>query len=232
MRARRFSSRMASVFTSSGMPAASSFCAQLFHVAAGVVAFAQLLLDGLQLLAQIELALALRKLALHLRLNAAAQFQQFQLAREVAVDLVRRARAVGLLEQLLPLGRAQRGQVAGDEIGQRARLGDAASAVDDRSSERLGEAATICWNRLSTFCRSASTSGVISGSISGMRSMRRLQERLGGGEFDGADARDAFAEQQQVVLGHADGLVHHAHRAHLVQIVRARACRRADRAGR
>ena len=45
-----------------------------------------------------------------------------------------------------------------------------------RSSERLGEAATICWNRPITFCRRASTSGVTGVSTSGMRSTRALRK--------------------------------------------------------
>ena len=49
------------------------------------------------------------------------------------------------------------------------------AAMVARSSERLGDAATICWKRLTTFCRSASISGVISGSASGRRSTRALR---------------------------------------------------------
>ena len=69
--------------------------AQFLDIALRIVALAQFLLDGLQLLAQIELALALRKLALHLRLDLPAQFEQFQFARQVAVDLVQ-ARAASV----------------------------------------------------------------------------------------------------------------------------------------
>ena len=87
------------------------------------------------MLAQIELALVLRELALHLRLNASAQLHQFQFAREMAMDFVEARAPVGLFEQLLPLGMAQGGQIAGDEIGQRP--GSVmSSAVDD---EIVGE---------------------------------------------------------------------------------------------
>ena len=86
---------------------------------------------------------------------------------------------------------------------------------------------TICWNRLTTFCRSASISGVISGSISGSRSTRARRKGSVAVNSRGADARDAFAEQQQVVLGNADRLVHDAHGADLVEIVRRRARPRA-----
>ena len=51
-----------------------------------------------------------------------AQFDQFQFARQVAVNLVEPRHAVELFQQVLPLGVAERGQVAGHEIGQPARV--------------------------------------------------------------------------------------------------------------
>ena len=62
----------------------------------------ELLLDRFHLLAQVELALALGKLTLHLRLDAPSQLEQFQLARQVPMDLVEAGLRVELFEQLLP----------------------------------------------------------------------------------------------------------------------------------
>ena len=107
-----------------GHPGGFEFGAQFVEFALRVVAFAQFLLDGLQLLAQVELPLALGKLPLHLGLNPVAQVEQFQLAREMAVDHGQARLPVGLLQQLLPLDVGERGQVAGREIRQFPRLGD------------------------------------------------------------------------------------------------------------
>ena len=81
---------------------------------------------------------------------------------------------------------------------------------------------TICWNRLMTFWRSASISGVSFGL--GVRDPldAGAQERVLGGIAARADAGDAFAKQQEVVLGHADGFVHHADGADLVHVLGAR----------
>ena len=83
-----------------------------------LVAFAEFLLDGLELLAQIELALALRELALHLGLNLLAQFQQFYFARQLLVDVFEALRRIVFLEHQLAFGVPEAGQSARDEIGQ------------------------------------------------------------------------------------------------------------------
>ena len=100
--------------------------AQVLDIALRLVALAQFLLDGLELLAQVELALALRKLALDLRLDLAAQFEQFGLAGQVAMHLAGARFHVQLLENRLALGMAEVGQGAGDEVGQFAEFGDGA----------------------------------------------------------------------------------------------------------
>ena len=145
MRASRLSSRIASVLTSSGMPAPSSFLRSSSISRVDVVAFAEFLLNGLQLLAQIEFALVLRKLPLHLRLDPAAQFHQFQFARQVAVDFAQPRLAVQLLQQMLPLRVAQ-SRAALPATKSASRPGSVMfAAFADSSSERLGEAETICW---------------------------------------------------------------------------------------
>jgi hypothetical protein len=66
---------------------------------------------------------------------------------------------------------AQARQGSGDEIGHAPDLGDVRRSGGDIVGE-FGVAATICVNSLRTFWRNAVNSGVISGSISGKRSMR------------------------------------------------------------
>ena len=91
------------------MPAASSFLRSSSTSRCRFVAFAEFLLNGLELLAQIEFALVLRELSLHLVLNPAAQFDQFQFARQVAVQFVEAHHAVELLRAAAgaPRGRAR-----------------------------------------------------------------------------------------------------------------------------
>ena len=132
----------------------------------------EFLLDGLELLAEIELALALRELALHLGLDAAAQFHQLELAREVEQNLVEPRQAVGLFEQLLPLhdapGRAgcrPRNRPAGP-VRRSARRWPRGRRRGWAKRQRSAERGST------TFCRSASTSGVRAGSISSSFSIR------------------------------------------------------------
>ena len=70
--ARRSSSRRACLSASSGRLASSMRVAQLVDLGLGLVGLAQLVLDGLHLLAQEVLALALVHLRLHLVLDLAS----------------------------------------------------------------------------------------------------------------------------------------------------------------
>ena len=193
------------------------FRAQFLDIAVGVVAFAEFLLDGLQLLAQVEFALVLRQLSLHLRLDSAAQFHQFEFARQVAVDFAEPRLAVELLQQVLALGVSQEGQGAGNVIGQPPGFGD----VGGVDGELVGEVGRRRDNLLEE------RHHVLAQGFDFGRDFRLdigqpldagAQEGLGGRELVGPYARDAFAEQQQVVLGNLDGLVHDAHGADLKKI--------------
>ena len=61
--------------------------AELLHLGAFRVAFAELVLDRLQLLAEEELALALLDLRLHLRLDLRAELEHLELAVEDPRDV-------------------------------------------------------------------------------------------------------------------------------------------------
>ena len=80
---------------------------------------------------------------MHLRLNLVAQLDQFQFARQMLVHVRQPRPHVHLLEHCLPLGMAQAGQNAGHQIRQAPELVGVGDAVA-RSSERLGDALTIC----------------------------------------------------------------------------------------
>ena len=98
---------------------------------------------------------------------------------------------------------------------------DAKRAPDDPASTGLRARRFAMIFRSTSICRNASISGVISGSISGMRSTSARRKGSVGGVLAGADPRDAFTKQQQVVLRNADGFVHHADRPDLVHVVGA-----------
>ncbi len=194
---------------------------QFLHVARRVVTFAEFLLDGLQLLAQIKLALVLGKLPLHLVLNARTEFDQFELAREVAVNLIEPRHAVEFFEQFLPLRMPECRQRTGHVIGKASGFGDVGGIDAElvREVRRGG-------NNLLEQADYVLPQGL---DLSARRRLDvrqpvhlRAQEGLGRGEFRSADARNAFAEEQQVVLGDFDGLMHHAHRADLEEIVGGR----------
>ena len=193
--------------------------AQFLDIAVGVVAFAEFLLDGLELLAQVELALVLGQLSLHLGLYPAAQFDEFELARQVAVDLAEPRFTVELLQKVLALGVSEKGQGAGDVIGQapgfvnvggvyRELVGEVGRRRDDLLEERHHVLAQ------------GFDFGRDFGFDIGEPLDAGAQEGLGGGELVGPYARDGLAEEQQVILGNLDGLVHDAHGADLKKIFR------------
>jgi hypothetical protein len=79
------------------------------------IAFTELLLNRLQLLAQEVLALALLHLGLDLRLNLGSELEDLELAVEDDGELAQTALDVGLLEELLALLRLQP-QRGGNEV--------------------------------------------------------------------------------------------------------------------
>ena len=86
MRPRRDSSFIASFFTSSGMPGFFDLLAQVFDFALALVLLAQLLLDGLHLLAQIVVALRLLHLVLHFALDLGAKLLHLDFLGQVLVE--------------------------------------------------------------------------------------------------------------------------------------------------
>ena len=119
----RESSRVAALRTSSGRSSSSSRAAQLVQLGLLRVALAELVLDRLQLLAEVELALALLELGLHLRLDLRPELEHLELAVQDQRDLAQPRLDVRLLEQrLLLLGLQAEGR--GDQVAERARVVD------------------------------------------------------------------------------------------------------------
>src|SRR3954464_7424325 len=86
-----------------------------------LVAFTELLLDRLQLLTEEVLALRVLHLGLHLGLDLRAELEHLELAVEDDRELAEACLDVGLLEQLLLLGRLEAHRRR-DEVRERARV--------------------------------------------------------------------------------------------------------------
>ena len=107
---------------------------QLVDLGLLLVGLAELLLDRLQLLAQVVLALALLDLRLDLRLDLGAELDHLQLAGQDLREAAQPPADVHLLEQLLLLlGRDPKR--AGDQVGERGGVVD----VGDRELQLLGQ---------------------------------------------------------------------------------------------
>ena len=88
-----------------------------------LVVVAELFLDRLHLLAQVHLALALAQLFLDLRLDLFLHLEHADLLLDVHEHAAEPLLDAQRLEQALLLGRLQL-DVAGDEVGEAARIGD------------------------------------------------------------------------------------------------------------
>ena len=151
---------------------------------------------------------------------AAAQFDQFEFARQIAVDFAEPRLAVQLLQQVLALRVSQERQRSGNVIGQPPRFGN----VGGVHRQLIGEIGRCRDNLLED------RDHVLAQGFNFGRDFRLdvgqsldagAQEGLVGRELACPYARDAFAEEQQVVLGNLDGLVHHAQGADLKEILGA-----------
>ncbi len=98
--------------------------AQLVDLLGLLVAFAELLLDRLHLLAQEVLALVLADLGLDLRLDLRTELEHLELLDQDPVERVHPRPDVERLEHFLLHRRADGREARGDEVGELARIGD------------------------------------------------------------------------------------------------------------
>ena len=143
------------------------------------------------------------------------------------MDLAEPRHAVELLQQVLALGVAQERQSARDVIGEAAGFGDAGGGGGKLVGE-VGRAGDDLLEERDHVLAERFDLGRDFGLDIGQALHLGAQEGLGGGELVSAHARDALAEEQQVVLRDLDGLVHDAHRADSIEVLGARAIPRVD----
>ena len=193
--------------------------AQLGQLGLLLVAFAELLLDRLQLLAQEELALALLHLGLNLRLDLRAELDDLQLAIQDPEHVAEPLVDVRLLEQrLLLLGLEAQGR--GDEMRERARL----VHVRRRELELGGQVRDERDQAAELVLDAAGQRLELWRLIDHVRQLGELADevRLVLEPALEPHAPDALDEDPQRPVGNPDHLVHDRRGADLVEVVPAR----------
>ena len=165
-----------------------------------VVGFAQFLLNGLHLLAQQKLALALVHLLLNLLVNLVAQFEHFLFLGKLADQVSSRLRTLNVSSSSWRTIVLSEGRVEATKSARRAGESMFITSVC-RSSESCGERATTSRNSSCTLRSSAVNSA--SRSICQVRLHLHPgpHERLQADDFKHPDAVQTFQKRHHVPLG-------------------------------
>ena len=183
-----------------------------------LVALAQLALDGLELLAQEELALRAVHLPLGLRRDLLLHGQDFQLLGHQLVHAAEPLHGVDGLQDLLRPFHLEV-EVAGREVGQAARLLHVGGDDDDLGRDGLAEVGGLLERGLDVAHQGLELQALL-GRLRLLDGLdARLQERMA--ILEGLDARAAHAlhEHADAAVGqleHAHDERHRAHRVHVV----------------
>ena len=214
----RDSSRSACLRTSSGSSRASS-CSRRSSTSASVGSLlAQLLLDRLELLAQDELALGLVDLGLDLGLDARADRDDLELAREDLRQPPQPLGDVDLLEQLLLLLGLDP-QRAGDQVRERRRVVE----VGDRHLQLLGEVRDLLDDARERLLHVAHQRRQLGALLDDVGQLLDARDRVGRPSLPArdADALAALDEDPQRPVGHLEHARDDAGDADLVEVLRA-----------
>ena len=181
---------------------------------------AQLLLDGLELLAQVVLALGLRHLAFHGGVDLVGELENLPLAVEQLQDQLHPGLEVDRLQDGLLLLDGDI-DVGGDEVRQ------VAGVVD--GLHQLGGRRRQLWHQFNDFpgkLLEINPEGLHLDVLGGGLVLHRLHPGLQVGrllhQFQDPEARQALHHQRVVVLAHLEQLDDAGHRAHGVQVIGAR----------
>ena len=184
------------------MPAASIFSRSSSISFCLVVAFAELLLDRLHLLAQEVLALVLADFRLHLRLDLRSELEDLELLDQDPVQAVHPRADVERLEHFLLDRGADRAQARGDEVGEPARLRDVhrqrLQVVGEQRRQRhdlLEVALDVAQQRVDL------EAIVVVAASSIAATDPRAQVRLHGDDFVERHARQSLDDQAQAAVG-------------------------------
>ena len=190
-----------------------------------VVALAELLLDRLELLAQVVLALPLAHLGLHLRLDLRAQLEDLHLLGERGDQPLQTRLDVGGFEQLLLHRGAERGQRRADHVGEPARLrhilnrprelvGQQRRQLDDLAKQRRGVADERLGLEIAGRCDLVYL----------FDPREEIRPRLG--QLEDAEPPQPLHDEAKRAVGLLHDLVNRGHRADAMQIRLARLLRR------
>jgi hypothetical protein len=194
--------------------------AQLVELLLLLAQLAQLLLDGLQLLAQVVLALRLRHLALHGAVDLVRELEDLPLAVEELEDELHPGLEIDRLEDLLLLldGHVD---VGGDEIGEVTGVGDGVDELGGRGRELGHQLDDLAGQLLQIDGEGFDLDLVHRGPV-----LDRLDAGLEVGsllhEVEDPDARQALNHEGVVVLSHLEELDDARHRSDRVEVGGAR----------
>ena len=192
--------------------------AQIVDLALAFVLLAQLLLNGLHLLAQIVVALRLLHLVLHFALDLGAQLLDFDLLGEVLVELLETRDDRRRVEQLLLVVGGQKRQRRGNEVDQPAGILD----VGGNGPQFVGEGRRF-GDDLLELVDDVAHQRFDAGVGFGLDILKLLDlgdhEGLGLDVAQQLDPADAFGEDEAALVGHAHHFVHGGQGADLVHVV-------------
>ena len=215
--ASRSSSRSASFLASSVMPAASTFCAELVELLGPVVGLAQLLLDGLELLAEIELALALAHLRFDLRLDLRAELEHFGFLGEDGASRERRALMSPVSRSSCLTSVLSAGSAAA--ITSASRPGsDTFWTTAANSSGRSGDSATTWRKSVAALRTSASRLEIVGRADLGHGLDARPEVRAGLHHLDEPNSHQSLHDQAHGAVGLLQDLVNRGQRADTMEI--------------
>ena len=190
---------------------------QLLDVLLALVQLADLLLDGLQLFAQVVIALRLLHLVLHFGLDLVAQLLDFGFLGQMLVDALHAQHHIGRFQQFLLVGGRQERQRGSDEVDQASGIfdiqRDGLQLVGERGRGgddllELGNHIPLQRFQLGALARIH------------LRQMidRSHHEWLELGKFSQLDPLGALGKDEEALVGHFDDFVHRRQGADGIQV--------------
>ena len=175
-------------------------------------------MDGLHLLAQVVLALALRDLVLDIGLDLGAQLEHFHFPRQHPVQALQSPLEFQALQQFLPLGGGEGREIGGDEVRQAPGVFDVHHDRLEIVRERGRELHHLLEHRHHAACQSLEIRSLFGGEEILKRLHPRPEVRLLLEDFLHRDPLESLHKDKQALVGQLDDLVDVGRRTDLVEI--------------
>ena len=192
--------------------------AQLLDFLGLLVAFAELLLDRLHLLAQEVLALVLADLGLHLRLDARSELEDLELLDQDPVQRVHPRADVERRQDLLLHRRADGRQARRDEVGELAGIGDVGGERLEVVGQQRRQRDDLLEIALDVALERVDLEVILVAALVGGHGDRGAQVRPGLDDAIERDALDALHDQPQAAVGQLEHLVDVGRGADRIQV--------------